>query len=668
MADFGKSFGTGFESGVGLALKNMQQMRLEERRDKKLIEREKRREIDRLKREKFKEEVKDLKGFAKSFIPPDNVNLEEWDSSEQQNQRARSMRIILADRYEDKKIPKQMSDLIDSLAKSSAKIARSRGQAIVDLGMLGKGFSLHQITRAFSPSAPKGAGKFVLDQISKMETRNRRNTARKSIMGMVEKATPNASEEEKMISAARLSAEKYPDLSKEFQQRGTALGTARRGKESLGIRRQQFGLAKEKHNIGKRKANIEATTKYANALTYGANTTSFGDPEVKKKRLEKITAFYQNLLPPGTEIPASIKSIIKSQANLSADKAVRVANMIRDNSSGVNINDMVNLSISDPKLFRQTFQRLVEKPEREVKTALDKARIGKALTGAAFDEARTRRLTELLPLEKDLTTARTGQAGGAKRLSEVTADLKQAQLSGALGMTEAAVKLAGDRMTKAMGGVVGARDQLDRSAVMRAAITSSSFKPGAISNFRLVASQIVTLLGGDPREVPLLGDPKSAEVFDAVSKQMVIGAQKEFKGMVRNKQALKLLIGSVPNLSLTPGGILTLLDIVDRKNNLVLALGSSMTKLASSGVTLTPKLIHSTLNKVRADNRVIDADMLERIRDASKVPRPPAMFNGKDTSKARFIGYAGDKEWPGVPMGQPLWIMPNDEVFSAERE
>jgi hypothetical protein len=202
---------------------------------------------------------------------------------------------------------------------------------------------------------------------------------------------------------------------------------------------------------------------------------------------------------------------------------------------------------------------------------------------------------------------------------------------------------------------------------MRASITSGDFKPGAFANFRLAASQIVTLFGGDPSEVPLLGAPGSAEVFASISKQMVIGAQSEFKGMVRNKQALQLLIGSVANLTLTEAGITTLLDVSDRKNRLKLKLGESMTELAASGVTLTPKLIHTTLNKVRADNPVIDAFMLERIRNTSKVPRPPAMFDGNDTSKARFIGYAGDKEWPGVPMGHPLWIMPDDEIFSAER-
>ena len=104
MADPGKSFGTGFESGIGLAIKDLQRMRLEELREKKVIEREKRKEIDRLAREVQNRELKALANFAKTFTPPKNIPPEEWENPTNIAQRETAMRTMIMDISPGKKI------------------------------------------------------------------------------------------------------------------------------------------------------------------------------------------------------------------------------------------------------------------------------------------------------------------------------------------------------------------------------------------------------------------------------------------------------------------------------------------------------------------------------------------------------------------------------------
>jgi len=164
---------------------------------------------------------------------------------------------------------------------------------------------------------------------------------------------------------------------------------------------------------------------------------------------------------------------------------------------------------------------------------------------------------------------------------------------------------------------VGARKMLPELARMREVIKSKRFRTGAVAGTRQFIAQAAELIGLSTGEVPVFGDPASADTLDSASNQLAVAAAGSLSRVTN--MSLTLIKQSLPNLDRTPEGNSILVDVMERTAERKIQIATLTQRFVAENVAkISPEELQVGLDKIINDldekDPIITEELAERIR------------------------------------------------------
>lgn len=180
------------------------------------------------------------------------------------------------------------------------------------------------------------------------------------------------------------------------------------------------------------------------------------------------------------------------------------------------------------------------------------------------------------------------------------------------------------------------RSELDR---LDAAIVSGQFTTGSASGFRYGVGQYATLFGMDPSEIPLIGNPVTADTIESTTELIaanLVGDITQNAAMRGSTALLEMARNSGPKLSRTPEGNAILVEVLKRKGEREIEVASLAQDYAREGGFRPegkPSFMEAVI-KLNRDDPIVTPELQERIKTATD-----AAPSAKDMAEQIGEGY-----------------------------